>query len=84
MARGEPDHGSDLPAPYRSPWRGLAESLGSVSADLRLTLRRLWRRNREGELPCPGFWPAALAGWFWPLALLLLVAIAIAVAVLML
>ncbi|MFM7313464.1 MAG: hypothetical protein ACKO0M_09900 [Cyanobium sp.] len=75
MERGEPDSGRDLPAPYRNPWRALAESLAAVSADMRLGLRRLWRRNLEGELPLPGFWPIALAGLFWPLASLLLIGV---------
>jgi hypothetical protein len=34
-----------------------------------LRLRELWRRNREGDLSVPGFWPQALSAWFWPLLL---------------
>ncbi|MEB3258130.1 MAG: hypothetical protein VKN83_07430 [Cyanobacteriota bacterium] len=70
MARGEPPRpGSQLPAPYRNPWSALAEALRSVLADQRLALQRLWRRNREGELWIPGFWPRDLAPLFWPLLL---------------
>lgn len=71
MARGEPPRrtGSQLPAPYRSPWSGLGESLAAVLADRRLALQRLWRRNRDGELPRPQLWPASLAALFWPLLL---------------
>lgn len=70
MARGEPPRpGSQLPAPYRSPWSGLAEALTAVLADRRLALQRLWRRNRDGELPRPPFWPASVAPLFWPLLL---------------
>ncbi len=78
MARGEQSRpGPPLPAPYRSPWSALAEALSAVAADLRLALQRLWRRNREGDLSVPGFWPQGLAPLFWPLllsALLLLLA----------
>lgn len=75
MARGEPPRQRPpLPAPYRSPWSGLAEALGAVLADLRLSLRRLWRRNREGDLSYPGFWPRDLAPLFWPLLLGVVVA----------
>ena len=76
MATAEPEPGSDLPAPYRSPWSGLLEALRAVSADLRLALRRLWRRNQQGDLPRPAFWPAGLAALFWPLLLTLLLALA--------
>jgi len=70
VARGEPPgDGPPLPAPYRSPWGSLAEALGAVAADLRLRLRRLWRRNLEGELPLPALWPLRLAPLFWPLLL---------------
>ena len=57
---------SDLPAPYRSPWKALGHNLRAVSADLRLRCRELWRRNREGDLSVPGFWPESLAALFWP------------------
>lgn len=70
MARGEPpEPRSDLPAPYRSPWRWLAEALEAVLAAVALKLRELWRRNRQGSLPLPGFWPRSLAALFWPLLL---------------
>jgi len=36
-----------------------------------LKLRELVRRNREGDLSVPGFWPQALAAFFWPLLLAL-------------
>jgi len=42
-----------------------------VAADLRLRLQELWRRNREGDLSTPGFWPRDLAPLFWPLVLVL-------------
>ena len=76
MARGEPPRtGSQLPAPYRNPWSALAEALRAVLADQRLALQRLWRRNREGELSVPGFWPRDLAPLFWPLLLALALAL---------
>lgn len=78
MARGEPQRpGSQLPAPYRNPWSALAEALRAVVADQRLSLQRLWRRNREGELPLPGLWPQDLAPLFWPLLLVLGLALVI-------
>lgn len=46
-----------------------------MAADLRLTLQRLWRRNREGELWRPGLWPRDLAPLFWPLLLTLALAL---------
>lgn len=58
-----------LPAPYRSPWRQLGESLRAVLADLGLGLRRLQRLNRQGELPAPALWPRSLAPVFWPVLL---------------
>jgi len=61
-----------LPAPYANPWSTLGENLRAVVADLRLRVRELWRRNREGDLSTPGFWPQDLAPLFWPLSLLLL------------
>ena len=42
-----------------------------MAADLRLRLQELWRRNREGDLSTPGFWPRDLAPLFWPLVLVL-------------
>ena len=57
---------SNLPAPYKSPWKALGHNLRAVSADLRLRCRELWRRNREGDLSVPGFWPESLAALFWP------------------
>ncbi len=62
----------NLPAPYVSPWREFARNLRSMAADLRLRLQEVWRRNREGDLSVPGFWPQGLAPWFWPLLLVLL------------
>jgi len=68
MAPGGPDQpGAPLPAPYRSPWRALASDLVAVAADLGLRGRELLRRNRQGELPSPRFWPESLAAGFWPL-----------------
>lgn len=60
---------SNLPAPYRNPWGLLASDLRAVVADLVLRLREGWRRNREGTLWRPRWWPADLAPLFWPLAL---------------
>jgi len=37
--------------------------------------RELWRRNRQGTLPSPAWWPADLAPLFWPVLTLLLVAV---------
>lgn len=72
MKPARPENGSGLPAPYEDPWRRLAVDLRAVAAASRLKLRELWRRNREGELPRPGFWPASLGAIFWPLLLALL------------
>ncbi|MCP9874986.1 hypothetical protein, partial [Cyanobium sp. A2C-AMD] len=36
-----------------------------------LKLRELVRRNREGDLSVPGFWPQGLAAFFWPVLLAL-------------
>jgi hypothetical protein len=71
---------SDLPAPYASPWGQLGNALRAVLASLRLKLRELWRRNREGDLSVPGFWPQGLAPLFWPLVLAALLALALALA----
>ena len=59
----------NLPAPYVSPWKELSRNLRALLADLRLRVQELWRRNREGDLSAPGFWPADLAPLFWPLLL---------------
>jgi hypothetical protein len=66
--------GSGLPAPYEDPWRRLGAALGDVIASIGLRLRELWRRNGEGSLPRPRFWPGALASLFWPLLLAVLLA----------
>ena len=66
---GAEQPGTDLPAPYRSPWLALGGDLVAVAADLRLRCRELWRRNRSGELPYPKAWPRSLAASFWPLVL---------------
>jgi len=71
---------SDLPAPYASPWGRLGQALRAVLASLRLKLRELWRRNGEGDLSVPGFWPQGLAALFWPLLLAILLAIMVALA----
>lgn len=68
MGRGRPP-GSDLPAPYESPWRRLAQDLRAVVASLRLRVWELLRRNRQGQLWRPALWPEALAPLFWPLLL---------------
>lgn len=61
-----------LPAPYQSPWEALRQDLPAAAADLRLRLQELWRRNREGDLSTPGFWPQDLAPLFWPVLLIAL------------
>ena len=66
---GAEQPGTDLPAPYRSPWLALGGDLVAVAADLRLRCRELWRRNRSGELPYPKAWPRSLAASFWPFVL---------------
>ncbi len=66
----EPERpGAPLPAPYQDPFSRLAEDLRAVVASLRLRLRELWRRNRQGDLARPGFWPRDLAPLYWPLLL---------------
>jgi hypothetical protein len=74
----DPPAGRDLPAPYRDPWGRLAEDLRAVAASERLRLWQLARRNRQGDLPVPGFWPRDLRAWFWPLLLGLSLAVAVA------
>jgi len=68
----------NLPAPYVSPWKEFARNLRALWADLGLRGRELWRRNREGELSVPGFWPRDLAPSFWPLLLVLLLLLPLA------
>ncbi|MCP9830786.1 hypothetical protein KBZ14_03605 [Synechococcus sp. HJ21-Hayes] len=69
---------SDLPASYRNPWTALGDDLRAVWADLGLRLRELWRRNGEGSLPRPRWWPPDLVPLFWPLLLAAAVALVIA------
>ena len=77
-AIGEPSgNGSGLPAPYRNPWRNLLDDLRAVVADLRLRLWRQWRRNRDGGLWRPPWWPVDLAPLFWPLSLALVLVLAL-------
>ena len=68
-----PEKPSLLPVPWSSPWKqlrqDLARGLPAVGSASLLRLRELWRRNREGDLSVPGFWPQALSAWFWPLLL---------------
>ena len=71
----EPQDKGALPAPYQSPWEALRRDGLAALADLRLRVRELWRRNREGDLSSPGFWPQDLAPLFWPLVLVLAVAV---------
>lgn len=72
--------GSDLPAPYVSPWSLLRQDLRAVIASLALSLREGLRRNRAGSLPRPRFWPQPLAPLFWPALLLLGLAALLALA----
>ena len=74
MGRDDPAGGSNLPAPYRSPWNLLAQDLRAALADLRLRLQEGWRRNGEGSLWSPPWWPRDLAPLFWPLLLALALA----------
>ena len=68
-----PFPGAPLPVPYENPWGLLARDFRAVAASLRLQARGLWRRNRQGDLRRPAFWPKDLAPLFWPLALALAV-----------
>ncbi|MCP9839557.1 hypothetical protein KBY93_02780 [Synechococcus sp. J7-Johnson] len=63
--------GSELPVVYESPWRALGRDLRAVAASCALALRRMWRRQWQGDLPTPPFWPRRQATLFWPAALLL-------------
>lgn len=78
MGSGLPP-GTDLPAPYESPWRRLGSDLRDVVASLRLRLWELLRRNRQGDLWRPRPWPNALAPLFWPLVLGVLLLVPLAV-----
>lgn len=77
MGREESSTGSNLPAPYRNPWAQLAGDLRAALADVRLRLQELVRRNGEGDLWRPAWWPRDLAPLFWPL-LSALVVVAVA------
>jgi hypothetical protein len=61
----------DLPAAYRNPWSTLGDNLQAVAADVRLRVQELWRRNGQGSLWRPGWWPSDLAPVFWPLVVAL-------------
>ena len=62
-----------LPAPWQNPWGLLWRDLGALLASLRLGLRELWRRNGEGSLWRPAFWPKGGAKLFWPFMVVALV-----------
>ena len=49
--------------------------LRAALASTVLKLRELVRRNREGDLSVPGFWPQGLAAFFWPVLLALSLAV---------
>ena len=73
-----PDPAHPYPAPYEEPWGRLAFALRAALASTGLRLRELVRRNRQGELSVPGFWPPSLAWLFWPLLLALFMALVLA------
>lgn len=73
-----PDPAHPYPAPYEEPWGRLAFDLQAALASTGLRLRELARRNRQGELSVPGFWPPSLAWLFWPLLLALFMALVLA------
>lgn len=62
--------GTNLPAPYVSPWVRLRSDLRDAAAWLGLKVRELARRNGQADLPRPSFWPRDLAPLFWPLVVL--------------
>ena len=63
---------SELPVLYVSPWIEFGRNLRALIADLRLNIQAIWRRNREGDLSVPAFWPSRFTSLFWPLLLVLL------------
>ena len=69
LGYGPERSGAPLPAPYQDPFSRLGEDLRAVVASLRLRLQELWRRNWQGDLARPGFWPRDLAPLYWPLLL---------------
>ena len=73
-----PDPAHPYPAPYEEPWGRLVFDLRAALASTGLRLRELARRNRQGELSVPGFWPPSLAWLFWPLLLALFMALVLA------
>ena len=66
------ERASELPVPYVSPWIEFGRNLRALIADLRLNIQAVWRRNREGDLSVPAFWPSKFTSLFWPLVLVLL------------
>lgn len=70
-SRAEESDGSpsQLPAPYAPPWKRLGEDAVAIASWAGLKLRELWRRNGEGSLPLPSFWPRRSARLFWPTAI---------------
>ena len=69
---------SELPVPYVSPWIEFGRNLRALIADLRLNIQAIWRRNREGDLSVPAFWPSTFTSLFWPLILVLLLLLSFA------
>ncbi|MFQ6537351.1 MULTISPECIES: hypothetical protein [Aphanothece] len=70
------EQSTELPAPWVDPWSLLRRDLEAVLASTRLKLQELGRRNRQGDLPLPAFWPGSFASWFWPLVLALVLLLA--------
>ena len=65
------ERSSELPVPYVSPWIEFGRNLRALIADLRLSIQAIWRRNREGDLSVPAFWPSKFTSLFWPLIVVL-------------